>query len=533
MFNAFSSLESMYRDVRPLLVDWVSSAAVTNFDNELAERQAKPSPKVMVYGVYNAGKSTLINALAGKALARCDDIPTTDAVTAYSLGDIELLDTPGIDAPIEHEVISREQLEKSDVVVFVIGSRGVLEEKQTYCEIERILDKNKTLVFVLNAFDGQSEADSDIIAIRQRFLNYLRLHLSEQPALLTRLDRCHHFMINAQLAFMAKQSGDQALLAFSGIEPLERQLIAVIQQTDQQQMARTLAYQFNGLLQQAQQSVSASLNDEALTHLAQLIQAIEQKQAAVQTHLLHHCDKSKGYLKAQYQQAMVCGDQERAQALTAQWQGELNDKIVTEVHACATQLEQQMEVLIQQFDVDISWQRDGLADNDASLGDTIFDSLKEVVKQQGGKQLLSDELVKYSVIKVLKQGKAWFPELFKGIGKRSMEKIGQRVVPFVGPAIDVVTGIWDYRKACVEEQKARYAEQQHQIALEQQAIKLTDNVIDAGRKAVVSVVDECFTPLLATLQQQAQGLHTTDEALDDHCQHLHRIQQQLKPLLNA
>ena len=117
MFNAFSSLERIYRDVRPLLVDWVASTAVSNFEIELAERQAKPSPKVMVYGVYNAGKSTLINALAGKALARCDDIPTTDAVTAYSLGDIELLDTPGIDAPIEHEVISREQLEKSDVVV--------------------------------------------------------------------------------------------------------------------------------------------------------------------------------------------------------------------------------------------------------------------------------------------------------------------------------------------------------------------------------------------------------------------------------
>ena len=533
MFNAFSSLERIYRDVRPLLVDWVASTAVSNFESELAERQAKPSPKVMVYGVYNAGKSTLINALAGKALARCDDIPTTDAVTAYSLGDIELLDTPGIDAPIEHEVISREQLEKSDVVVFVIGSRGVLEEKQTYCEIERILDKNKTLVFVLNAFDGQSEADSDIIAIRQRFLSYLRLHLSGQPALLTRLDGCHHFMINAQLAFMGKQSGDQALVAFSGIEPLERQLIAVIQQTDQQQMVRTLAHQCNGLLQQAQQSVSASLNDEALTHLAQLVQLIEQKQAALQAHLLHHCDKSKAYLKAQYLQAMVGGDQAQAQALTEQWQGELNDKIVAEIHACAAQLEQQMDVLTQQLDVEVSWQHNGVAGNAPSLSDAVFDSLTEVVKQQGGKQLLSDALVKHSVIQVLKQGKAWFPELFKGIGKRTMEKIGQRVVPFVGPAIDVVTGIWDYRKACAEEQQARYAEQQHQIALEQQAIKLADNVVYAGREAVVSVVDECFTPLLATLQQQAQGLHTIDDGLDAHVQHLHGAQQQLLPLLNA
>ena len=74
---------------------------------------------VVVYGAYNAGKSTLINALLGEERARVGDIPTTDRVDAYDWNGYRLLDTPGVNAPIKHEQVTAEQLARIKAIVLV------------------------------------------------------------------------------------------------------------------------------------------------------------------------------------------------------------------------------------------------------------------------------------------------------------------------------------------------------------------------------------------------------------------------------
>ena len=76
-------------------------------------------PRVMVFGTYNAGKSTLINALIGAEVARVADEPATDKVTTYPWRGFLLDDTPGIDAPIAHEQVTRAHVETCDAVLFL------------------------------------------------------------------------------------------------------------------------------------------------------------------------------------------------------------------------------------------------------------------------------------------------------------------------------------------------------------------------------------------------------------------------------
>lgn len=66
-----------------------------------AEKGVKKSVKVMIIGIPNVGKSTLINRLVGKAAAKTGDRPgVTKAKQWIRLKDgLELLDTPGILPP--------------------------------------------------------------------------------------------------------------------------------------------------------------------------------------------------------------------------------------------------------------------------------------------------------------------------------------------------------------------------------------------------------------------------------------------------
>lgn len=85
------------------------------------DKRLQPDACIMVYGIYNAGKSTLINALIGERVAKTGDIPMTSSVDDYRWNNSIILDTPGVDAPMEHEKVTREQMLKADAVIFVVN----------------------------------------------------------------------------------------------------------------------------------------------------------------------------------------------------------------------------------------------------------------------------------------------------------------------------------------------------------------------------------------------------------------------------
>ena len=71
--------------------------------DEYEGRRSESLLQVMILGNYNAGKSSLINALLGEEVAAIGDIPNTVNAGRYEWNNCCLLDTPGVNAPIEHE----------------------------------------------------------------------------------------------------------------------------------------------------------------------------------------------------------------------------------------------------------------------------------------------------------------------------------------------------------------------------------------------------------------------------------------------
>lgn len=107
-------------------------------------------PKVMVYGIYNSGKSTLINSLCKSEVAKMADRPMTDRISEYDHGDYYLIDSPGVDAPIEHELVTEEYINKCHVILFVISSKGVFEDRTNYKKLARLIESNIPFIIVLN-----------------------------------------------------------------------------------------------------------------------------------------------------------------------------------------------------------------------------------------------------------------------------------------------------------------------------------------------------------------------------------------------
>ncbi len=118
------------------------------------DKLSQTEPEIMIYGIYNAGKSSIINELVGSDVAAVNDIPTTDKVQYYSVNGYKVADTPGVGAPIEHEEVTNAHLKNADVVLFVMSSTGSHDKRQNYERIRDIFNNEKKVIIILNDKNG-------------------------------------------------------------------------------------------------------------------------------------------------------------------------------------------------------------------------------------------------------------------------------------------------------------------------------------------------------------------------------------------
>ncbi|MCF0122167.1 MAG: 50S ribosome-binding GTPase [Lachnospiraceae bacterium] len=121
------------------------------------------NPEIMVYGIYNAGKSSIINELIGSDAAKVADVPTTDSVDYYEWNGYKIADTPGVGAPIQHEEVTQNHLKNADVVIFVMSTTGSNERKENYVRMKDIADSGKKIIIVLNDKNGDLGTNDDVI----------------------------------------------------------------------------------------------------------------------------------------------------------------------------------------------------------------------------------------------------------------------------------------------------------------------------------------------------------------------------------
>lgn len=198
---------------------------------ELEKKAQDSSLQIMLFGAYNAGKSTLINALLGEERAIINDVPTTYRVDHYDWNGIHLLDTPGVNAPIEHEEASEEQLKRSGLILFVIRD-GDMDAINLYERMFDLIRRGKKVFVALNNQLTSVEEKQFAIDHVQKILIELG---SQRGVSDDDLREIIVLPINAKTACKGRLEGKEKLIEHSGFIALEAELLRWLEQQDDEQ----------------------------------------------------------------------------------------------------------------------------------------------------------------------------------------------------------------------------------------------------------------------------------------------------------
>jgi small GTP-binding protein len=187
---------------------------------------------LVVAGEYNAGKSSLVNALLGQRVMLEGVTPTTDRVTIVTYGpeakeveestallrrefpadilrDLAFVDTPGTNAVIKkHQELTERFVPRADLVLFVTSAdRPFTESERAFLEL--IGSWGKKIVIVVNKVDILETEDE-----RAKVLEFVRQHARETLGVTPQV-----FGVRAKQALRAKEEG--APTAGTGLPDLE------------------------------------------------------------------------------------------------------------------------------------------------------------------------------------------------------------------------------------------------------------------------------------------------------------------------
>lgn len=190
---------------------------------------------LVVAGEFNAGKSSLLNALLGATVMPEGVTPTTDRITVVTHGerateteegggvvrrthpaellvDLALVDTPGTNAIIKkHQELTERFIPRADLLLFVTSAdRPFTQSEREFLEL--IASWGRKVLMVVNKVD--------ILEDRRQVdevLRYVKENARETLGVTPEV-----FGVSARLAKQARERGDDAAMQESGVPALAR-----------------------------------------------------------------------------------------------------------------------------------------------------------------------------------------------------------------------------------------------------------------------------------------------------------------------
>jgi GTPase SAR1 family protein len=258
------------------VVDSIGHRSLVTTIDELHDRVASDTFRVLVAGEFNAGKSTTINAMLGRLVLPSGATPTTAVLSVVRWGDeakaflyetdrengtgldptpfpidvtqltayvtvgasdgtsnkwglaevywplefcrrgVEIVDSPGLNDSADHSKITLDYVNKADAVVFVFSALQALTETERRVVDQQLkLFSHDNMFCLINRINQVEEAD-EVTAV----VNNLRTRMKEYWA----VGENRVFFVNSSGALRGRAQGQPALVEASGLPAFERSL---------------------------------------------------------------------------------------------------------------------------------------------------------------------------------------------------------------------------------------------------------------------------------------------------------------------
>ena len=184
-------------------------------------------------GQYNAGKSTLVNALLGETVAKTGDVPTTREAHTYEYRDFQILDLPGSDARVAEQQEAERALREVHLVLYVVSSQPGLDYEGFWSDLRNLVQSDQHWLLAVNDKKPHPDKASER-SFREEVLSQFRSKAQEMVRMTNWEGRI--YWINADSAMrarLAEPAKRRLLEAASGIVPLENQLVELLSQNDE------------------------------------------------------------------------------------------------------------------------------------------------------------------------------------------------------------------------------------------------------------------------------------------------------------
>lgn len=530
--NLNNQLFNIYEQLKPLVSsNFDLHRGFESIQENFEYKKNNPDVSIMVYGVYNAGKSTLINALVGHEVAATGDIPLTDTITEYVCRNYKILDTPGIDAPKEHEQVTQEILGNADAVIFVVNPLGVVEEEKTLSTLMDLLQFGKKVFLVFNEKNQLTEEDF----IKLKDQTRIRLQdLALERNLGQVLKDIPIIKVNAKMAFDGKQKEKEKLIEYSGYYIFEKELDEFIQNISEKDIFARLKLNLIDFLNQSIQDLEKKSNNELVKQYDVVVTNLSKNKVSARKEINTKIDLSEKELYSQIK-FWIYNETEQTDVLLQNWITDKSNLLSLELNGiieeCIVKVNDDIEQLkiklptgnvnnsIEDLsNITIKVDQQEVIQNGASINqdnNVYKDQLQNIANL--GQHIKAEHIA--LGLNVIKQH---LPSLMKGIGPKTIEKLaGQmasKAIPMIGAVITIGLALKDILSEDAEtahlkrqqelEQRARERREQQ---IEDSAVQISSQFATSMRIGMCSAIDEFFNITIKDIESISQGFDQIDK----------------------
>ena len=236
-------------------------AELTPLIRWIEEKQDQKRLEIVAFGTISSGKSSLLNALAGRDVFATDLRGGTtvdrNEIPWPGMDQVRLVDTPGLGEVngIEHQHIAAESAKDADLVLVVVDGPMRDSEHQL---LTTLADMEKRVVICLNKADWFTPRDRDALLGQIRRQVHPFVKTDDVVAVRSRATERERIRVNAD-----GSESIEAVPVPPDISSLADRILEILERDGRDLLAANLLLQSRGLVDEAKERVRESLDRRA------------------------------------------------------------------------------------------------------------------------------------------------------------------------------------------------------------------------------------------------------------------------------